>query len=133
MTQDLPEEKVNAYCRVCKSLTPHSVHERTKAKKTPKRVQCQSCQDSHPFRANPPSKKKAATKPKADPAGSYDSLTAGRDLSLSVKYEMSREFAESDLLEHASFGIGVVVRVQLDRKIDVRFPDSTKTLVHARQ
>ena len=136
MIQDMSEEKIDAYCKVCKSLTPHSVLERTSAKKKPRRVRCRSCQDAHPFRAKPTPGKKAAkktTKPKVDPAGSYDSLMAGRDLSRSVRYKMSREFVECDLLDHASFGVGLVVRVLWDRKIRVRFPDGMKTLAHARQ
>ncbi|WP_163992373.1 hypothetical protein [Pyxidicoccus caerfyrddinensis] len=46
-------------------------------------------------------------------------------------YSASAKFALGDTIEHVKFGTGSVIRVG-DSKIDVRFSDATRTLVHAR-
>jgi hypothetical protein len=125
-------ERVMAYCKVCKAVTDHSVVEiKGRTTKTPKRVVCVACQDTHPFRARAPRSRKKAT---ADPPLhlSYDRLMEGRDLSRATRYEMSIQFGARDLIAHDSFGVGLVTRVLADRKIEVRFPTDTRMLVHDR-
>jgi hypothetical protein len=48
-------------------------------------------------------------------------------------YSASQKFAMGDTIEHVKFGSGSVIRVGGDGKIDVRFPDGTRTLVHAKK
>jgi hypothetical protein len=48
-------------------------------------------------------------------------------------YNPKTTFAFGDAVEHVKFGVGSVVRVSSDGKIDVRFADGTRTLVHARK
>ncbi len=48
-------------------------------------------------------------------------------------YSASARFALGDTVEHVKFGTGSVIRVGTDGKIDVRFADATRTLVHARK
>lgn len=48
-------------------------------------------------------------------------------------YSASARFALGDNVEHVKFGAGSVIRVGTDGKIDVRFADGTRTLVHARK
>ncbi|HSK03348.1 MAG TPA: hypothetical protein VK932_18985 [Kofleriaceae bacterium] len=48
-------------------------------------------------------------------------------------YSASARFARGDTVEHGKFGTGAVVRVGTDGKIDVRFADGIRTLVHARK
>jgi hypothetical protein len=125
-------DRVMAYCKVCKAVTDHSVAEvKGRIKKTPKRVACVACRDTHPFRASAPGSRKKAT-PDLPLHLSYDRLMEGRDLSKTTRYEMSRQFDARDLIAHDSFGVGLVVRVLADRKIEVRFPMGTKMLVHDR-
>ncbi len=48
-------------------------------------------------------------------------------------YSASARFALGDTIQHVKFGTGSVIRVGADGKIDVRFADATRTLVHARK
>jgi hypothetical protein len=45
---------------------------------------------------------------------------------------VSDRFREDDVIDHKSFGIGVVARVLSDQKIEVVFQTGTKVLVHER-
>jgi hypothetical protein len=48
-------------------------------------------------------------------------------------YSASAKFALGDTVEHVKFGAGSVIRVGSDGKIDVRFSDGTRTLVHGKK
>nr|MBA3500865.1 hypothetical protein [Deltaproteobacteria bacterium] len=48
-------------------------------------------------------------------------------------YSASQKFAMGDTLDHVKFGRGSVVRVGGDGKVDVRFADGIRTLVHAKK
>lgn len=124
-------DRVVAYCKVCKAVADHLVVDKGRRTKTPKRVSCVECRDTHPFRPSEPKSRKKTT---AEPPLhlSYDRLIEGRDLSKTTRYEMSRQFGARDLIAHDSFGVGLVTRVLADRKIEVRFPMGTKMLVHDR-
>ncbi len=124
---------VTAYCKVCKKLLEHVIVE-IKAKGS-KRVQCKTCDDTHPFRASIPAprKKTAGSRARGAAAGeSYESLMTGRDPILATEYAMNVQFSDNELLEHKTFGLGVVTRVLFNRKIEVMFEDSAKTLAHDR-
>jgi hypothetical protein len=47
-------------------------------------------------------------------------------------YSPKTRFVVGEAITHVTFGSGVVIRV-LDTKVDVRFADTTRTLVHARK
>lgn len=128
-------EIVKAYCKVCRSVVDHSVV--SMAGKRPGRVRCLSCEDAHPYRAKAPSPKAKAASAAKSKGGvaeevSYANLVEGRDLSQSTSYAMTDQFADSELIDHKKFGVGVVLRVLMDRKIEVLFPEGMKTLVHCR-
>lgn len=48
-------------------------------------------------------------------------------------YSPKTTYVAGDAIAHPKFGTGTVVRLGTDGKIDVRFPDGIKTLVHARK
>ncbi|HWO21130.1 MAG TPA: hypothetical protein VNO30_20320 [Kofleriaceae bacterium] len=48
-------------------------------------------------------------------------------------YRASERFAFGDTIEHVKFGVGSVTRVGTDGKIDVRFADGTRTLIHGKK
>jgi hypothetical protein len=61
-----------------------------------------------------------------------DRLIGVVDVAAAKRYAASARFELGDTIEHVKFGVGAVVRVDADGKIDVRFADETRTLVHAR-
>jgi hypothetical protein len=125
-------DRVTAYCKICKEMAGHSIVEtKGKMRPTPMGVCCTVCEDTHPYRANRPApRKKSVAGVPLD--ASYDSLMAGRDLSQTTKYAMAGEFDVRELIAHKTFGVGLVTRVLADRKIEVRFEMGTKVLVHHR-
>ena len=56
-----------------------------------------------------------------------------RSTAAAKPYRASARFAVGDTIEHVKFGTGSVIRAGTDGKIDVRFADATRTLVHARK
>jgi hypothetical protein len=48
-------------------------------------------------------------------------------------YRATERFALGDTIEHAKFGTGLVIRVDGDGKIDVRFADGNRTLIHGKK
>jgi hypothetical protein len=115
--------QIDAYCPSCKAVKPHIVvaMKGTRAAKT----DCQVCGSVHPYRKNPPDTR-------AKKRSQYEDAMEGRDLSKPVPYKITRKFNLDDVIEHKTFGVGLVTRVISDKKMEVLFEDSTKLLVHGR-
>ena len=56
----------------------------------------------------------------------------GRDISNAVKYKLSQAFTVDEVLDHKTFGLGLVMRLLSDNKIEVTFQTGSKVLVHSR-
>ncbi len=106
----------------------------------PKRVRCNTCQGEHNFRAaaGPPPKKKgwepASTREKrlAKPVvTSWEALLANKDLARARRYSSRERYQNDEVLDHPTFGIGLVQEVRGD-KISVAFKADVKTLVHGK-
>ena len=127
-------DDIDAYCSKCKLVLAHVIIAMRGTK--PARCECKTCNAVHAYKKEAPSPKKTsgarATRAATARQGEYDRVIEGRDLSQAVKYKISQEFSEEDVLDHAVFGLGVVVRTLSDKKIEVVFQMGTKVLVHAR-
>lgn len=122
-----------AYCKVCKDVLAHTLVEKKAG--SSKRVKCAVCGDEHPYRKTKPATRKKARKTKQAAADeqTYDSLIAGLDLAEANPYSMATVFSYRTLIDHPTFGVGVVARVLPDRKIEVLFPEGAKkVLAHSR-
>ncbi|OGQ77222.1 MAG: hypothetical protein A2289_24035 [Deltaproteobacteria bacterium RIFOXYA12_FULL_58_15] len=124
-------ESVKAYCKGCKKVLEHAVISVTAANR-PKSVKCSACDDAHAYRVKEPATRKKLGAKGVGLERRYDELTAGRDLTLGTKYGMAVQFTDDELVEHPKFGVGLVTRVCVDQKIEVVFPEGTKTLAHGR-
>ena len=98
------------------------------------RVRCNTCKGEHVYRASAPgtAKKRSSsasgTKPPArQTAASLDSLLEGRDMSHPHRYSIKDVFAKGEVVDHPTFGLGVVVDVRGDR-FDSVFREGVKTL-----
>ncbi len=128
-----PGREVDAYCGKCKLELAHVIIA-MKGSKIAK-VECKTCHAVHAFRGGPPAPRKARASKKtkeALTANEYDTLVAGRDLSRAKPYRPATAFAADDVINHATFGLGVVIKVLADKKIEVGFPVGLKVLVHDR-
>lgn len=127
---------IDAWCTKCKLVLAHTIEAIAEA--VIKRVQCNTCRGKHQFKATVPGVKTSpvrvksiATKGKAR-TNDFSKLVNGKDASQACGYSVSRQFFKGDLINHATFGLGVVVDEKDTSKIEVLFESGSKILVHAR-
>jgi hypothetical protein len=126
--------EVEAYCTKCKLVLAHTVVSMDDTK--PKRVQCNTCEGMHNYRAKKPGTKTAAVKKAKTAKGtsrktrqSWEEIMREAADKPHKQYSMSGSFNEGDWIEHKTFGLGCVQSFTAPNKITVRFTDSTKMLV----
>ena len=147
-------DDVDSRCLKCKAVTNHTIIAKTGA--TIAKVQCNSCNARHNYRAPKDDKKKSAstrrrrdgkvteTGPKSTAAKkskstskkvsrgavNFDALIDGKDISVATPYALDATLAAGDLLNHKIFGLGVVMATILPNKAEVVFREQgTKILV----
>lgn len=138
MIQAVVGKSVDGWCARCKLMLAHTIEAVVNNKIT--RTHCNTCGAQHAYRRNPPGTASAklrgtssgngrATKATA-PAVDYEALLRGKDVSNARVYKMSERFEPKEIIQHPTFGVGLVVRVRDSNKIDVGFTDGLKTLTH---
>ena len=130
---------IDSWCTRCKLLLAHTVEAMVGTKVT--RVHCNTCGAQHAYRPHAPGTKTttrqrpatSATRRAAPPAANnYQALIAGRDATKARRYATSDRYRRNDVIQHPSFGLGVVVLEKEGNKVDVLFPDGSRTLMHCR-
>ncbi len=131
--------EVDALCTRCKMLLAHTVLAMVGPRIA--RVRCNTCQGEHNFhratgeRATPArATRTAAPRTLAAAAtrgADLDSLLSGRDISQPLRYGPAQTYAKDDVLDHPTFGLGLVMAVR-GEKLDVAFRAGVKTLAHGR-
>ena len=129
-----------AWCGKCRLDLAHVIVAMVSGK--PARVQCKTCKGQHGYKRVGGAK--AAPRRTARPSIAEPKRTTVRasvyweekvaKLSAKVprRYAVNERFEASDLLEHPSFGLGIVETVRGDGKIVVLFRDGEKTLIHGK-
>lgn len=128
--------EVDAFCTRCKMNLAHTILAMVGTK--PARVRCNTCGGDHAFRGPPGAKTPStarATKSRVSKEEKiiigWEQRLAGRDVAAAKKYSPRETFAADELMNHPTFGIGIVSSVRHD-KVDVAFKADSKTLVHGR-
>ena len=136
---------VDGWCTKCKLMLAHTVEAMVGGKVT--RVHCNTCHTQHAYRRTAPGQRAAAGTTrrtttgrstrsgtvKAPPqASDYPALLHGRDSSAARPYKLSDRFAAKELINHPTFGLGLVLSAKDGSKMEVLFPDGTKTLAQGR-
>jgi len=135
---------VDGWCTKCKLVLGHTVEAMVEGKIT--RVHCNTCRGQHAYRASAPApraasgsgaakgSKSAARKAaeKVPKRSEYETLLRGRTGVTARTYATSERFAPGELINHATFGLGVVTGERDSIKIDVHFADGPKVLMHGR-
>lgn len=141
--------EIDAACNKCKLTLAHTILAMVGDKVI--RVQCNTCGSQHNYRGTQPStgsttsKARATTgaaKPRAPRAStspaavsrvtvSYEQLLADKGTSGARRYSPKDTYAQDEVIEHPSFGYGIVMEVRGD-KVSVLFKMDEKTLVHGR-
>lgn len=132
--------EIASYCGKCKEERTHIIS--AMDGDIVRRVTCSMCGSIHNYRQKEREKAAAATSTANDGAGSTTKkrVTGTRrskepaytiDPSRPVKsYDMNNYFAAGDVINHLKFGLGAVENVLPPNKIEVRFPEGKKLLLH---
>lgn len=124
----------DAYCNRCKLVLAHVIIAMRGSR--PARVECKTCGAAHAYKSDKPAKRttrRATTKSsEVVTQAEYDTLMAGRDVSRAIRYKPAHEFDLDDVVDHRTFGLGLVTKVISGGKIEVAFQNGSKVLVHAR-
>lgn len=128
---------VLSFCGKCKMPLAHTIISLTK-KGTVDKCECKTCGAVHKYRdPDKPVKKRSGTKsgPKKEKISAEatwkEAIADAKDGARS--YEMSEEFFEGNMIDHATFGVGVVEEVVNYNKIKVIFESGAKILIHNRE
>ena len=121
-------DDIQTYCGRCKAERAHLIAA-MKSDTVPAQVICRTCQTRHNFRppAAAPGEKRA--RPATRATGRQPSVPWPDDPP-TRPYSTKETYAVADFVEHPRYGVG---RVEDSRgtKIDVRFRDGVRTLIHA--
>jgi hypothetical protein len=128
---------IDAMCTKCKMLLGHTILAMVGS--APKRVRCNTCQGEHNYRAAEGSAPRKRWEPSSERAArerkptvtSWEALLQSKDISRARRYTAKERFAADDVVDHPTFGIGLVQEVRGD-KIQVAFKADVKTLVHGK-
>jgi hypothetical protein len=128
-----------AWCGKCRLELAHVIVAMVDGK--PARVLCKTCKGQHNFKrigGEAPAKRSpraASVEPKKTTVRAsvyWEEKVAKLSAKVPRRYAVSERFDASDLLEHPTFGLGVVESVRGDGKIVVLFRDGEKTLIHGK-
>lgn len=132
--------EVDAHCNKCNLNLAHTILAMVGT--AVKRVQCNTCGSQHMFRGEQPLQKAAsfaaprrASAPRTPRSEvvtiGFDELLKGKDLTRARKYSIRETFKVDDVVDHPTFGFGIVSAVRVD-KVDITFKAEVKTLVHGK-
>lgn len=129
-----------SWCGKCRLELAHVIV--AMVDKKPARVQCKTCKAQHGYKrvggAEPAAKRTpraASAEPKKTTVRAavyWEEKVAKLSAKVPRRYAVNERFDATDLVEHPTFGLGVVESVRGDGKIVVLFRDGEKTLIHAK-
>jgi hypothetical protein len=133
-------QEIAAYCGKCKDERSHTVA--AMDGETVKRVTCSSCGGTHNYKLAPAATAKSSTtttgegdartaKKRASSRRSKEGDAFSIDPKRPVKpYDMNNTFSAGDVINHSKFGLGAVETSFPPNKIEVRFQEGKKLLLH---
>ncbi len=140
------EEKIEvgndilSYCGKCKVDSTHIISAMEKDKLS--KFTCRTCNARHNYR-KPKSMMKDKTAAKVlsrakttssrkgqkNSSEKWNDLLANYDLSAAQGYSMKKSYKESSVIQHPSFGLGIVIKKINQKKIEVQFEVGVKLLI----
>lgn len=139
-------QEIVCFCSSCKLELRHVVVAHKSGNSGPiSKVRCNTCKKIHAFRASPTEKAAAAArekkvaraaagprkKPEIIPVEvEWQSALEVAKGKASIPYAPSGEFKAGDVIEHPTFGCGIVKSTKDGNKFEVIFQRDIKTLIH---
>ena len=125
---------IHAWCTQCKLELGHTLI--AIVENVPKKVQCNTCNAQHNYRSRPLQGSRTQSKSSARKTRSkektyeeYLSHLRDGDPANSKKYNIKGDFHKDEIIDHLSFGIGIVLsRIQAN-KIKILFKDGPRLLI----
>jgi hypothetical protein len=132
---------IEASCTRCRAILNHTIVAMVADRVV--RVECNTCHGIHNYRgpvekkektpAQSVQKKQAASRQsKKDPGVSereeWEALNPTFDCNQAIPYDMNRKYRTNDLINHSTFGIGIVKNVIPPKKMEVLFQLGIKLL-----
>ena len=117
---------IDSWCGKCKLVLAHTIE--AMVGDNPVRVHCNTCNAQHTYKSQAPEQSKTA-KPRAS---RHEKLVRGGN-GVPRAYSATERYALGDVIQHATFGLGVATAVKDGNKVEVRFQIGSKLLVHDRQ
>ena len=133
-------KEILSKCSKCKLILAHIIVT-MKSVTEPDKVMCKTCKSTQSFKDPSAKKKKTSVERviKAKRTGGRKSTETVGELwykainkmtGSSKEYSMKSSFQMGDVIEHPTFGQGVVEKLIDDNKIEVLFQDDYRTLMH---
>ena len=125
-------KEIKHYCNRCGLDLWHTVIAVVNG--MPARVKCNTCKGERNYK-NPAQASKPRSEPVSRPrvSGSHPDLYQQKLKENLMKnvlpYRADQSFSESDVIDHPTFGRGIVLKLIFPDRMDVLFQDETKTLV----
>lgn len=142
--------EIDAWCTKCRMDLGHRVVAMLDGR--PKRVECQTCNSQHNYRAAkapsaaPRARTRATTgarsaastashrtKAEATRRNEWEARVLGQAATAFARFSVERTFAVGDLVLHKKFGEGYVTELLEGRKVSILFRDGPRTLVHGQK
>ena len=123
-------QDINAYCGKCKTERTHTIA--AMDGEVVRKVTCSMCKGTHNYKETAPVKTertprtRSATGSRAKQANSF-TIDPKRPVK---SYDMNNNFAAGDVINHPKFGLGSVEVSFPPNKIEVRFQEGKKLLLH---
>lgn len=122
-------DPIEGRCTKCRKNTSHIII--TLAEEAPGKVECQTCSRQHKYRP-PTVPKKAAVRKTAKPKDAdrkeWEALRADMENSTAKAYSMTDTYKINTLIDHPSFGLGIVQRIIGSQKVEILFEEGRKTM-----
>lgn len=133
--------EVDVLCTRCKMVLAHTILAMVGTR--PARVKCNTCHTDRAYRAlesedrAPRVRREPAEPAKPGRAGivresDFDRLMKNRDFSRAARYSPKTTFALEAVVDHPTFGLGLVTAVKGADKVEILFRDGPKVLVHGK-
>lgn len=133
-------KEVLSNCSKCKLILAHIIVT-MKSADVPDKVQCKTCKTTQSYK-DPGAKKKktsiervvksakASRGKTTESVGELWTKALNRSTAGAKAYTIKGSFQMGDLIDHPTFGQGVVEKLIDDNKIEVLFQDDIRTLMH---
>ncbi|MGZ3692708.1 MAG: hypothetical protein ACXWQO_00445 [Bdellovibrionota bacterium] len=133
-------EEIICFCSSCKLDLRHVIVAHKSGNSGPvSKVRCNTCKKIHAYRNNPSAKAAVRTKKESAPREKVQVIPIevewreqlrSNENKPSVKYAPTGEFKVGDVIDHPTFGCGIVRAMKDANKFEVLFQRDVKMLVH---